>query len=425
MSLISEYVDQDDLGGGRFRNVIWQKPIAVRQNGSLLAMIQDFADGDASFPHAVERAPLRVRRANDGGGRMYPVPRDDTKYIALGPPKIQIAGVWTQVSLGTPSRAGNTLTWTRPQTLTTFTHGGHFADLRIELLGGFVPENNLVAFPVAIQGLTRSGLNINDNGRTVARLRPFQMIDAANPLAAPRAITQAFVNIGGVPHLRLTLPSLAGMTRPVIDPTLELQPDGTAGKDATMIEGAPDGNNGTSGTLSHGDFGGGSYRHVIEFDLSSIPASATVSAASLIVKCLDAALANDTVRWYRVLRAWLEAQVTWNKAVTSTNWGTAGCDNTTTDRESASIGGISRSTGDSNGTEKTATLDTTLVQGWISGALTNRGMLGKADTESGSTAGNLKSSDDATAEQRPKFIAEYAEAVAGQSFVRAPFWGRW
>src|SRR3990167_7184455 len=237
MALHTPYVERTSQGVA-VADTIHMRPIGVYENGTLLRMVQDFADGDATYPNVVERAPLRVRRANNGGGRMYPVPSDDTKYIELGPPKVQIAGVWTQVSLGAPSRVGNTLIWTRPQTLTTFTHGGHFADLQIELLGGFIPENNLIAFPVGISGLTRSGLNILNNGVTVARLRPFMMVDLANP-SDRRPIAQAFVNIGGAPHLRLTLPSLAGMVRPTIDPTLELQPDETAGLETYMLSDLP------------------------------------------------------------------------------------------------------------------------------------------------------------------------------------------
>ncbi len=76
-------------------------------------------------------------------------------------------------------------------------------------------------------------------------------------------------------------------------------------------------------------------RCLVEFDLSTIPAGATINSATL--RCyVNASLGNGvtlSVAAYRVIRNWVEGETTWNIAQTGTNWGTAGCSNTTTDRD--------------------------------------------------------------------------------------------
>lgn len=405
----------------RVTDVIHMRPIGVYENGSLLAMAQDFADGDATFGHIVNRAPLRVRTANDGMRRLLPVPGRDDVYLEMGQPFVQVGGVWTQVSLGTPSRTGHTLTWTRPQTLTTVVHGGHFLDMRIELLSGYVPENSRIAFPVGLNGLTRSGLNILHNGGPVARLRPFAMVDAANSLTPSRPITHAFTTRNGQPFLVLTLPSLTGMARPVIDPTLELQPDATAGKDNMMEDQNPTTNYSTLEYLHLGETNGitALYRSLIQFDLSSIPASATVDAANLVVRLVangnERAANNRTGRAYRLKRVWVEAESSWNNYSTGNAWQTAGAGGAN-DAEAADIGSCAFSTTDVSGADKTFALTASAVQEWTSGAFANNGIKLQMDTETNDTQ-RVGSSDHATAANRPKLTVEYTVPATATVFV--------
>lgn len=410
MALISQYVDQDEIRPGVFQNTIALKPVGYRRLGSLLRAVPDFADsGDGTMPHAVQRAPLRVLATSDGMRRMFPLPDDDTKYLEIGAPWIQIAGTWTQVALGTPTRSANTITWTRPQTITTLTHAGYYVKIEIELLGGFVPQNSRIAFPVALGGgLTRSGTAILDGSNVVANLRPFVMYDAANPLDI-RPITHQFTTLNSQPYLLLTLPSLTGMSRPVIDPTLSLQPDATAGIDNFIELDFATSNFGTSVNLYIGETNnavGRTMRTLIKFDVSSIPANAIITSAiqSLYVNS-DFSSNARTARWYRLKRAWVEDQSTWNIYSTGNNWDTAGGFGAN-DCEQTDIGSLAFSASETLSVFKDWSLTPSAVQGWISGAFANNGTLGMMDTEL-NDGYQFASSDSATAAQRPKLVVVY------------------
>jgi len=138
-----------------------------------------------------------------------------------------------------------------------------------------------------------------------------------------------------------------------------------------------------------------------------IPTSAVVQSAILsIYVSADYSGATRTLRAYRTLRAWVEAQATWNIYSTGNNWGTAGCSNTTTDREATDIGNVSVIDTLTAGTEVQISLTPAKVQEWISGTLTNNGLLLKVDTESGD-AYRYHSHEGATSNLRPKLVVTY------------------
>ena len=434
MGLISTHVDQTELGNGQFRNEINIKPIAFWQSGVLQRAEQSWEDsGDGAMPHAVTRSPLRTRTANDARRRIYPIPDDDSSWLEIGQPFVKIGGTWTQVSLGTPTRSGKTITWTRPQTITTITHGIHFVKLEIELRNGFVPEDSMIAFPVNINGLTRSGTEIRKNGVPVMQLRPFVMFDAANEQDI-RPIAHQFTNLNSQPYLLLTLPSLTGMTRPVIDPTLTLQPDGASGLDSFIGDYSPTTNFGTSDVIFVGDVNAGlnqAIRSMIRFDLSSLPLAATVTAATLSMFEYYASDSPGVGSWAvglrRLLRDWIEAQVTWNIYSTGNNWTTAGASSNGNDRAASDSASLTL-----DGTAANAFVNWTSatladdVQKMRSGVYGNYGWLIQAPTiESPGVAqfgGNgWRSAEFATAAQRPQLVITYTLPTAGRSFFVAPF----
>ena len=103
-------------------------------------------------------------------------------------------------------------------------------------------------------------------------------------------------------------------------------------------------NRGTSTFLQVGEEAGASriYRGIIKFDLSSIPTGAIITSATLSLKLkTDASTNTRTFRFYRVKRAWVEGECTWAIYSTGNNWGTAGCANTTNDREATDVGSAS------------------------------------------------------------------------------------
>lgn len=417
MGLITTYVDQDELQPGVFQNTINMKPVGYYSNGSLLRMDQTWEDsGDPTRQNIITRAPLMISAGNDGLRRFHPT-RQINKYIELGAPYVQVAGVWTQVNLGTPTRSGKRITWQTANADFTIDFGGHFCDLDIELKNGYVPQNSRVAFPVGISGLTRSGTAILDNGVVVANLKPFQMYDAANP-GDRRAITHTFTTLNGNPYLLLTLPSLTGMSRPVIDPTLTLQPDATAGIDTMMQSGSASTNYATNAAMNIGESNAGTNttHALIKFDLSSLPSDAVISSATLALKLSQAgsfrASSNRTIRVYRQKKAWLEAEATWNNSTTASPWQSPGGFGVN-DCEQTDIGSASFATADAINTQKNFSLTPTTKSALDLG----NGWLIKADTESDDMY-LVYSSDDTTAGNRPQLVVAYTVPGVGIIYPR-------
>ncbi len=72
---------------------------------------------------------------------------------------------------------------------------------------------------------------------------------------------------------------------------------------------------------------------LLSFDLASLPAGATISSARLTVTATTAQ--NDpalTIRLYRLRRAWVGSQATWNAAASGQPWAAGGANDTTADR---------------------------------------------------------------------------------------------
>lgn len=116
--------------------------------------------------------------------------------------------------------------------------------------------------------------------------------------------------------------------------TITIQPSSI---DTELDSFAPTVNYGTATTVRL--YGSVSHRGLIKFDLSSIPTGAAVLSATLSLNFSTVDVAG-TINAYRVYRAWTEAGATWNKYDGTNNWGTAGCDNTTSDRSAVSMGSV-------------------------------------------------------------------------------------
>lgn len=430
MALFSEYTELDEAAG-QFRQTLYLKPIAFRRNGDLRRMVQDFADsGDPAAPHHVEEAPLWVSVSNDGTRRVYPTRQVD-RYLEIGAPLVKVGGVWTRLELGRLARNGHVLTWTGSQTITTIVHGGHYAKLNLELRDGFVPEDAQLAFPIRLWGLTRRGLSIWAEGRPVAFLPPFVVEDAANPVDV-RPIAHQFVYLGRQSHLLLTLPDLTGMIRPVVDPTLNLQPDNTAGKDARIqSSGGSNRNHGINPQLTTGEsatFLSHTFRSLIQFDLSSIPPTAAVQEATLsLYQTSEDSSTTTELLVRRLKRIWVEGTrndaednpatgVTWNRYDTSNLWqipGAAGDD----DRDQTILSTFPLPANPTINEFKNISIPTGVIEDWISGAFANNGLMLSQAIE-GNAQNNFASSDNATAANRPKLSVTYLLPGGGRGIGR-------
>src|SRR5215210_6490898 len=145
----------------------------------------------------------------------------------------------------------------------------------------------------------------------------------------------------------------------------------TSVADAGLSELAPTTNNGTATTLKvdgdDPDPGGGDLYAALRWDLSSIPAGAAVSSATITLNISNPS--PQTYGVYELKKAWNEGQVTWNQAATGTPWATAGAKGTT-DR-GAQIASLTPT----NIAPYTFTVPTSVVQGWLGTPSTNNGIV--------------------------------------------------
>ncbi len=189
------------------------------------------------------------------------------------------------------------------------------------------------------------------------------------------------------------------------------QPDAAAGKDTHLDNINPTVNNGTSTVLNVGRDKVGPntfiFRGLIEFDISSIPTNATVvsgvltlNAETIVVSSAESSAAR------RVTAVWNESQATWDDRITSTAWGTAGGDFTTTDQ------------GTFNLPTSTGPIDINL-DALVQDAIDNRAgtlslILMRTSEANPDAQVNFSSSDNATAANRPQLFIEFDTPPSGE-----------
>lgn len=144
-------------------------------------------------------------------------------------------------------------------------------------------------------------------------------------------------------------------------------------------------------------------RALLRWDVSSIPATATVTAASVV---LNVENSGGTSQLFQVRRDWVESQVTWNLAATGTAWTTAGADDTTNDRGATALGTLPDATGSQ--TVALGAAGVALVQGWVATPSTSYGLVVRATTNGTTT---LSSREDGTAANRPALVVTYTSGV--------------
>lgn len=194
--------------------------------------------------------------------------------------------------------------------------------------------------------------------------------------------------------------------------TLTLQPDAAAGKDARIWSIDPTANDGTDPEFiaAHWTFSGtpGTYRSLLEFDLSSIPVAATVVDAklSLYYNATSGSAgqsgANEAVL-QRVIQPWDESTVTWSNqpSTTATNQVV-----------------LSEST--SPNQNYTNTDVTALVQDMVNDPANSHGFMLKLQAEVGLASMKFCSSDCTTDEDRPSLVVTYISNDSIHCFVQQP-----
>ena len=204
-------------------------------------------------------------------------------------------------------------------------------------------------------------------------------------------------------------------------PTLTLQPDETAGIDTYINFGSPTFNYGVSTILMVGQVVNERRRSLLRFDISSIPAGATITSAILRLYCTAESTSTNMDVWAsRSLVDWFEGSQngaapsggqdgsTWNlrNANGSVAWagGAGGAANADWVTTGGFTGGTVSITAASTFFDWNVTAD---VQGFYSGSLTNRGWWVASQSISTGENKTFASSSHSTALERPQLIIDY------------------
>lgn len=143
---------------------------------------------------------------------------------------------------------------------------------------------------------------------------------------------------------------------------------------------------------------------VISWDVSDIPASAMVETATIHLNTLNV---GGPYRCFALLRAWNQAEVTWNAAANASPWATPGAA-AASDRDNSELCNINAgSTGPIAVTLNAAGI--ALVQSWVDGSAANNGII-IAD-ELSSNGADFDSSESTSAMNRPRLEVTYTVPV--------------
>jgi hypothetical protein len=200
---------------------------------------------------------------------------------------------------------------------------------------------------------------------------------------------------------------------------------GSEGLDTRILSSSPTSNYGPQTLLAVGEpnDASGIYRTLIEFDLTSIPSSPSISAGTLsLYQITDRSSNARTFRVYRQIRAWVESEATWNIYSTGNSWSSAGGFGAD-DCEQTDICDVAMSASETNNEFKDLELDGQSSDYAELEAMcgnfpsfTNNGWLLKADMESDDSY-KYRSSDYATASDRPKLEITYTLHIAHPTIV--------
>ena len=178
-----------------------------------------------------------------------------------------------------------------------------------------------------------------------------------------------------------------------------LRPNGTSGKDALIFERDPTTNRGTSPDFISfaWTFSGTTYigQSLLEFDLSQIPANATITDAKLSLYhnptsgSAGQAGANAS-QLRKITSSWDEATVTWSNKPTTSSSG------------AVSIAASNSATEDYENIDLTA-----MAQNWHTNSSTNYGVMLNIDTRTPLASMLFCSSDHLDSTKRPKFVVCY------------------
>lgn len=229
-------------------------------------------------------------------------------------------------------------------------------------------------------------------------------------------------DVYGAPYLHIEYSDPTGTPPPPGGTILTIKPDAASGEDTYLLSSSGSSNYGTSSTMGVGENNNSNNkfaRSLIKFDLSSIPANATITSATLSLWTSNDYSSNDsTVRVYRLKVPFNETQATWNVASIGVNWQSPGASGTN-DRENVDIGSMQILADEPLGTEEQIQLSPAKIQEMIDGSFTNNGFILVTDTELNDRF-DYKTSDTSTVSQRPKLVIHYTTSGSSPTATFTP-----
>jgi hypothetical protein len=176
--------------------------------------------------------------------------------------------------------------------------------------------------------------------------------------------------------------------------------------DTYLSEESPTNNHGSVATVNcDGDdpfLTGRDLRGLFRFDLSTIPATATVQRVELTVH-VDNHSAGQEYELYAVRRPWDEGEATWNRASSAASWGQAGA-GSASDRAVEVLAVVGPDATGSYLASFTAA-GVAEVQRWVGNSTLNHGFMLMDSLNSDGL--DLGSSEQTVASRRPRLTVEY------------------
>lgn len=181
-----------------------------------------------------------------------------------------------------------------------------------------------------------------------------------------------------------------------------------ASADTYLQQGSPTINHGTEVFLAVGFYPADDIqRSLVQFDLSTIPAGATIESATLDLT-LDGNFTTVayTTYIYQVLVPWTELGATWDTEDGTTAWNSPGCGGIGTDRKSVASGsvGVDASTVGI----VSIPLSVSDIQSWVDGSLTNNGIIIVASDETDQTMIRWDSTQNGIQANDPSLVVTYS-----------------
>jgi len=377
-------------------------------------------DGLDGFTHKCEKTRHIIRLGDTSTRRWYPRRDHLTEYVEFGRLQGWTGTAWANITLGTPTRTGNKITWSTTNFDLSLTNS--WRKIKLEAVLKTTTAKRRLRWAVSLNNLTWDNWQLHGLDDEVAGWIEKPVAWDANGSRKKPNVTLTYDYSGGYVEFG---GDLSAAVLPItIDPTFT---DGYGGDVTTYIDtyiavAYPTTNYGTDTYLWEGyyDSTEWSSRSLLKFDLSSIPSGATVTNATLSLynpPNTDYSSNISTYAVYRQKRAWVESEATWNIYSTGNNWSTAGGFHAD-DCEQDAIGTREMSASESSG-YKSWDLTDSKVQEWISGSFTNNGILIKATTEANENCYGFRSSDYDLTGYRPKLVVEYSIPLTVQDATQA------